>query len=637
MRIVGARTDVDPVASDVLPGMTNYFLGDNPERWRAGVEGYARVRYPRVLPGVDLVFYGNDQEQLEYDVVLAPGADPNGVALAFEGVESTRLDAAGRAVLRAPGASDLILTSPAGYQIGPQGGKQTVDVRYQVSDKALRFAVGKYDRRRELVIDPGIVYATYLGGTGFENAYAIAADAAGEAVVVGSTNSVDFPTVSPAQGTIHNGQVHSNAFITKFDASGSALVYSTYLGGSGPPVCCFDDYATAVAVDAAGQAYVVGTTYATDFPTVAPYQATNRTVVTETATGWVAKLSATGSLVYSSYLGGNYNDFLEGVAVDAAGDIFVTGEALSLDFPTAAPLQGTNHGSGDAFLTKLNAAGSALVYSTFLGGAKADNATAIAVDAAGSAYLGGVTLSTDFPTASPFQATNHDLPVTCTRCIAPRGDVFVTKLTPDGSALVYSTYLGGGLGEGVSGLAIDAAGDVFVSGSTTSTDFPTAFPLQPAPLSGTTGFVTMFNPSGSALMFSTYLDGNTGTGIAVDPAGQAVVGGNGLLTKFNGAGSALLYSTSLGGTIAGVSMGPNALAFVAGTVSSASLSTVSPYQSAFAGGSDAFFAKVADPPSAPVPAMGRWTAALAALLVALGALLARGFAAPRSAVGRPSS
>jgi hypothetical protein len=611
MQLRGGHRDVQPVGSGVLPGVTNYYLGNDPARWRTGVEGYARLRYPGVLPGVDVVYHGDDQEHLEYNLVLAPGANPGKVALLFEGAESVRIDAGGQAVLRLPGGGDLVQTAPVAYQTDAKGRRQPVGVRYELRDGALGFALGDFDRRRELVIDPSIVFATALAGNGAESAGGVAVDPSGETVVVGFTNSTNFPLVSPAQGTFH-GQLlsQSNAFITKFTESGSALVYSTYLGGSGRSVGGGGDYATGVAVSSAGEAFVVGITGSTDFPTVAPLQASNRNTSQDQTTTFVAKLTTSGALVYSTYLGGTFDDFGQAIAVDAAGEAFVAGEAGSIDFPTASPLQPASHGAADAFVAKLNASGSALVYSTYLGGGAVDAANAIAVDPAGEAFVGGRTLSTDFPTASPFQPTNHDLPVTCTRCNVSRGDAFVTKLNAAGSAMVYSTYLGGGQGEGVASLAIDPAGDAFVAGVTTSTDFPTASPYQPAPLAGPTAFVTKLDPGGAALLYSTYLDQSSGYGIAIDRAGAALVVGDSLMAKFNPSGSALLYSTTVtGGQLVSVALNFGGQPSVVGNETTG-------------GPTHVFFQKLADPTA--VPALSGAHLALAAFL-----LLATGWVARR--------
>src|SRR5208337_325915 len=288
-----------------------------------------------------------------------------------------------------------------------------------------------------------LVYSTYLGGSGYDRGYGIAADSAGNAYVTGETLSTDFPTVNPLQASLNGGE---NAFVSKLNAVGSALVYSTYLGGG-------DDQANGIAVDSSGNAYVTGATGSTDFPTVNPLQATNKAAGGTTV--FVAKLNPTGSApVYPTYLGGSRLDYGSGIAADSAGNAYVTGFTQSTDFPTVDPFQSSYGGAEDAFVAKLNPAGSALVYSTYLGGSNEDNGFGIAVDAAGNAYVTGRTYSTDFPTVNPLQATNN----------AVEGTAFVTKLNPAGSALAYSTYLGGSNTDFGYAIAVDAAGSAYVTG-----------------------------------------------------------------------------------------------------------------------------------------------------------------------------
>jgi uncharacterized repeat protein (TIGR01451 family) len=303
--------------------------------------------------------------------------------------------------------------------------------------------------------------------------------------------------------------------VTKLNASGSALVYSTYLGGS------YYDYGQGIAVDASGNAYVTGGTGSTDFPTANPLQA----AYGGNGDAFVAKLNAAGSaLVYSTYLGGSGGEDGLGIAVDASGNAYVTGVTESTNFPTANPFQALYERGGDAFVAKLNAAGSALIYSTYLGGIDPDEGFGIGVDASGNAYVTGYTGSTNFPTANPLQAHGGN------------GDAFVAKLNPAGSALVYSTYLGGSNDDYGYGIAVDASGNAYVTGRTQSTNFPTANPVQAAYGGGQfDAFVAKLNAAGSALVYSTYLGGgdlDEGLGIAVDPSGNAYVTGDTWSTNF---------------------------------------------------------------------------------------------------------
>jgi hypothetical protein len=364
-----------------------------------------------------------------------------------------------------------------------------------------------------------LVYSTYLGGSVSDEALGVAVDAAGDVYVVGVTTSTNFPTTNrPLQAAIGGG---TDAFVSKLNAAGTALVYSTYLGGSGT------DIANAVAVDAAGEAYVVGSTTSTNFPTADPLQAGNA----GSTDAFVAKLNVAGTgLVYSTYLGAFNSDSAYGVAVDAAGEAYVVGDTQSTNFPTVNPLPAGNGNAGGvgAFVSKLNAAGTALVYSTYLGGSGDDHAYGVAVDAAGDAYVVGVTTSTDFPTANPLQAA-----------IGATTTAFVSKLNAAGTALVYSTYLGGSSADLAFGVAVDAAGEAYVIGDTASTNFPTANPLQAANGGGTDAFVSKLNAAGTALVYSTYLGGSSNddaTGVAVDAAGSAYVVGYTTSTNFPTAG-----------------------------------------------------------------------------------------------------
>jgi hypothetical protein len=367
-----------------------------------------------------------------------------------------------------------------------------------------------------------LVYSTYLGGSGGDQGYGIAVDSSGDAYVTGYTASTDFPTVSPLQANLAG---EGNAFVAELNPSGSALVYSTYLGGSG------SDSAMGIAVDSSGNAYLTGLTGSTDFPTT-PSALQTTLGGTDITNAFVTKLNWSGaalSLVYSTYLGGNGGDGANGIAVDSSGNAYVTGYTASTNFPTAKPLQASLGGTGatNAFVAKLNWAAStstlSLVYSTYLGGSIFDDATGIAVGSSGSAYVTGWTQSTDFPTTrGAFQTTLGAAGIT---------NAFVAKLNWSGSALslVYSTYLGGSGGDGATGIAVDSSGNACVTGGAGSTDFPTANPLQASLAGDENAFAAELNPSGSALVYSTYLGGSgedEGEAIAVDSSGNTYVAGS---------------------------------------------------------------------------------------------------------------
>jgi len=413
---------------------------------------------------------------------------------------------------------------PVVYQPVTNGGQRTTDYGQRTpvdghyileASNRVQFQVAPYDHSKALFIDPVLSYSTYLGGSGGDSGTGIAVDSSGNAYVTGSTSSTDFPTVNPFQAT--NNARYGTAFVTKFNAAGSALVYSTYLGGSNGAS------GNGIAVDSSGNAYVTGQTSSTDFPTVNPFQATNNTDGGLTA--FVTKFNAAGSaLVYSTYLGGSWWDNGTGIAVDSSGSAYVTGSTNSADFPTVNPFQAN---WGGAFVTKFNAAGSALVYSTYLGGSDTTYGTGIALDSSGDAYVTGGTNSPNFPTVNPFQATRNG---------GYWWTAFVAKLNAAGSALVYSTYLGGGWWDNGTGIAVDSSGNAYVTGQTNSPGFPLMHPIQGycgsgcgINESGSAAFVTEFNAAGSALVYSTFLGGisswNGGNGIAVDSSGNAYVTG----------------------------------------------------------------------------------------------------------------
>ena len=627
MRLAGASAEPRVLGLEELPGKSNYFIGNDPKNWRTDVATYAKVRYEDIYPGVDLVYYGN-QGQLEYDFMVAPGADPRAIRLRFVeatrpvaqngrgGLRSLRIDPQGDLVLRIDGGQ-IRFHKPVVYQttpdLGPRtpGSRHVVDGRYVLrGEREVGFKVAAYDPKRPLIIDPTMSYSTYLGGSGYDIARGIAVDANGNAYVTGYTTSLDFPTASRL-----GSKGGANAFVAKLNAAGKALVYSTYLGGS------VFDFAGGIAVDASGNAYVTGTTYSTDFPTANAFQgSTNAGRVPD---AFVAKLNASGSaLLYSTYLGGSLGENGQAIAVDASGNAYVTGSTASSDFPTANAFQSTNRGGDDVFVTKLNVTGSAPVYSTYLGGSGNDEASGIAVDASGYAYVTGNTDSTSFPTANAIQGKNGG--VLGTR------DAFVTKLNAAGSGLLYSTYLGGSGDDDGFGIAVDSSGNTYVTGTTYSTDFPLVTPL-PIPNNALQGssdaFVTKLNATGSALVYSTYLGSSAeddGVGIAVDSSGNAYVTGDTFgsdfptknpmqaaygggmtdlfVTKLNAAGSAFIYSSYLGGSDQefgrAIAVDSSGSAYVTGFTASANFPTANPMQAMNAGGGfDAFVVKVSGAPA----------------------------------------
>ena len=554
--------------------ISNYFLGNDPGKWQSAVPNFARVRYSRIYPGIDLVYYGKDGN-LEYDWIVSPGADPGAIRMAFESADRLRIDEEGDLVVQV-GSSEHRHKRPIVYQ-EIEGERVGVAGRWTLDGKEGRFRIGSYDHRKALVIDPPLIFSTYLGGSGLDYGYAVAVDSIGNTYVTGGAGSTNFPTTNPMQSSLRGAEdifvtkinpsgtaklystylgggapdegrgiavdVQGNAYITgstgsidfptknpiqgkpggsgdaflvKLNATGSALVYSTYLGGIGT------DAGAAVALDPVGNAYVVGSTFSTDFPTKNPFQAARG--AQEDA--FVAKVNPSGTaLVYSTYLGGNNVDEGNGIAVDAAGSAYVTGYTASTDFPLQSPLRNSNVASVDAFVTKINPAGSALVYSTYLGGSATDYGTAIAVDSSGNAYVTGIVTSDDFPTVNAIDSTLGSHAV---------DDIFVTKFNPSGSALVYSTYLGGGSADDPYAIALDQSGNVYITGRTNSSDFPLTNPIQTTRFAFDM-FVTEINAAGSAKLFSTFIGGSgseSGRGIAVDKLGNIHVAGEGTSTDF---------------------------------------------------------------------------------------------------------
>ena len=558
MAILGANPTARLQASDPVPARSNYVNGTDASHWLSDVPAFASVKFQQVYPGIDLVYHARDG-QLEYDFVVAPGADPHAIQLGFDGATAVELDSRGDLVLRTA-AGDIRKRHPVIYQESIDGDRRPVEGGYVVSaDGRVAFEVGPYDAALPLVIDPVITYSTFLGGTGDDDGRRIAVDLQGNVYVIGNTQSTNFPVTAGGAQTIPGGG--KDVFVTKFSPTG-AVVYSTYIGGN-----C-DDSAGGIAVDGAGNAYVTGR-HKTCWGASSPQGA------------FVVKLAPLGAAVYHKVLAASYMDdsWGQAVALDAHGNVYVTGvtSSSSRDFPTTpGAYRTTDCGTGflvgyDGFVTKLDANGS-LVYSTYLCGTMNDSPNSISVDVAGSAYVVGSTESHDFPLVHPIQAQNKGGTLVATG--------FVTKLKPDGTGLVYSTYLGGSNGDSVNDVALDGAGNAYVTGDTQSDDFPvTPGVVQPEPgfpicvLSACSdAFATKINATGTGLVYSTYIsaeDDDVGTSIRVDGGGNAYVGGatwssylpvlnafqsmkrgsqEGFVVKLNPSGTRFVYATYLGGS-----------------------------------------------------------------------------------------
>jgi uncharacterized protein (TIGR03437 family) len=615
MRLAGAREGTaSPVGEQQLPGVANYLIGNDPARWHTGVPTYQRVRYPGIYPGVDLVYH-QSARQLEYDFVLAPGADSKQIRLQFPNARGVRLGANGDLAVITTGGT-VSLHKPVVYQV-VNGRRQSVDGGFTLfPGSTAGFRLGAYDRTQPLVIDPVLVYSTFLGGSSADAANAIAVDAQGNLYVSGSAGSTDFPLSQGAiQGTNNSRVQAPTAFAAKLDPTGTTLLYSTYLGGS------HGDVAYGLAVDTSGNAYITGATTSADFPsTIGAFQTANPGI----RSAFISKLNPTGTaLVYSTYLGGGsggygLGELARAIVVDSAGNAYVAGASFSGNFPlTAGAVQTQNKCffCSQAFAVKLNPAGSALLYSTYLGGTGAgvfsigpavfqgDSATGLWVDAAGNTYVTGYAYSSDFPvTAGAFQTKNVAYQTSGTVSSNPGYNTFVTKLNPTATALLYSTYVGGHGHDGAAGIAVDAAGNAYIAGGASSADFPvTAGALQLAnrSASASNAFVAKLNPTGSSLLYSTYLGGtgnDTATSLAIDSAGDvflagaatstdfpvtagafqtanlSTAGNTAFLTELNPAVNALVYSTYLGGsgtdTAAALALDSSGKVYLAGSSSS---------------------------------------------------------------------
>ena len=623
MKLRNANPAARVTGAEQLPGSSSYFIGNDPAKWRASVPRFAKVKYEEIYKGIDLVYYGN-QRQLEYDFIVAPGADPHRIGFEVRGARRIGRDERGDLVLKTS-AGEVRWHQPIAYQYQgkEEGARQLVAARYVITDaNRVGFEVADYDAARPLFIDP-LIYSTYMGGGGDDYAYGVAVDSAGNAYVTGQTYSTNFPTTSQGFQTVCRGPSgkscpkYGEAFVAKLNPEGSALLYSTYLGGTG------GDTGFSIAVDSGGNAYVTGQTYSSNFPTTTgAFQRVCKTNGTCGGRGdaFVTKLDPTGlALVYSTFIGGDGMDWGGGIAVDRAGNAYVTGSTSSPNFPTTPGAfrrvcSDSGCSLGDAFVAALNPAGSDLVYSTFLGGKGFDYGRSIAVDRTGNAYVTGGTNSTNFPTTpGAFQTVCGDVRYAL-------GDAFVAKLNPAGSALLYSTYLGGESYDVGTGIAIDGTGHAYVVGWTGSTDFPTRNPLQAFNAGSGDAFVAKLNTLGTALIYSTYLGGSgqdNGNGIAVDSAGNAYVTGgtssanfptetpvqtgnagscNAFVAKINPWGSALVYSTYLGGrdydTATGIAVDAAGDAYVSGAADSTNFPTSKPLQAANRGNEDAFLFKI---------------------------------------------
>lgn len=603
MKLAAANENPEIEGLNQLPGRVNSYIGNDPSKWQTDLPTYGKVKYSGVYDGIDLVYYGN-QRSLEYDFVLAPQANPDVIKLDFENAESVKLASNGDVLVRVGGQvvrqhapviyqeTDGVKTMiPGGYALNAATKKTTVG-----------FTVGEYDRSKPLVIDPVVVFSTYLGGSGgddlftSESVFNLVVDGAGTIYMTGVTPSGDFPTVSPQQP----GSAGSfDAFVTRMNPTGTALLYSSYFGGND------DDRAFGLALAPGGEVFISGSTFSTNLPMVTPFQNSNRGF----NDGFIARFASNGVLTYSTYFGGTGSDTTTFVKNQGTDVVVFGGSTGSADYPVANAIQPLHGGGTDITVGKLNLTTNALIFSTFLGGTGGDSTifSSGAVDAAGNIYIGGVAGSINYPTTpGAYQTENNG-----------SDDVVITKLNPTGSAFIYSTYIGGNLIDSADALAIDAEGNAYVTGFTRSANYPLKNAVQ-SQLKDPDAFVTKLNPTGTDVIFSTFLGGlnlERGSGITTDAAGNCYVTGrsnsgdfpakrslrpprgldDAFISKFNRDG-ALLFSTLLGGGANDYGFGVAADAsnnvYVGGRATRTFLITQGVVQPTLGGQADGFVTKI---------------------------------------------
>jgi len=636
LQFLDSNPSTQMTPSNQLVGKINYLIGNDPKSWHTDIPTFAKVAQHDLYPGIDVVYYGT-QRQLEYDFVVSPGADPRAIALSFAGANHLAVDEHGNLIISVA-TGHVRMRKPLAYQLGPSGERQLVAAKYVMRGaRGAAISVGQYNPKRTLVIDPILEYSTYLGGSNIDGGNAIAVAQDKTAFIAGGTFSTDFPTAHPLQPN-HGGpdDFSRDAFVAKISADGSTLLYATYLGGSN------EDVANGIAIDTFGNAYVAGTTLSGNFPATAGSANTlcggdgkcgsswnGKGLIV--SNGFVAKLNPAGSqLIYSTFIGEYESVRVQAIAVDKDEIAYVTGQTgpnlpVTIQLPpdtqppppfpiTASAFQTTLTGDDDAFVSKISASGSTILYSSYLGGDNEEIAYGIAVDGTANAYVTGLTYSNNFPvTGSALQATN-----------AGAGDAFLTKVNTDASgaaSLAYSTLLGGSGVDQANGVAVDANGNVYVAGLTSS---PGIASLRPYGGNGD-AFIAKFNPllSGSAsLLYFTYLGGSladSAGGIAIDSNGNVYVtgstvsadfpvagavfqpaygGGNAdaFVTKLDPAGTNILYSSFLGGSNTesgnGIAIDSIGSAYVTGQTCSLDFPLTNPEQASSGGNCDAFVSKV---------------------------------------------
>jgi hypothetical protein len=633
LRLLGASKNPHVAGEGPQPGRVNYFLGNDPAKWRRNIPTYDQVRYKNIYPGIDLLYYGNHR-QLEYDFAIAPGAEPERIQFEISGASDVHIDADGSLILTT-GIGELQFQTPTVYQES-KGQRLRVEGGYVVRDPThVGFQVAKYDRNSALLIDPVLVYSTYLGGSSDDQLSGIAVDTAGSIYVAGSTDSTDFP-LTPL-GTLSTGNTH--VLIAKLDATGSNLIYADYLGGNS------QDYGYALALDSANNLYVTGGTASSDFPVVNPFQGT----YLGGFDAFLSKISPDGSsLLYSTYFGAGGSNLPSSLAIDSTGEMVIAGYTSSTTFPVVnayQPSVSANQGGlfgNYGFLTKFAADGLSLVYSTYLAGSSnvpfncggtpcwpepSSIVNGMVLDTLGNAYVTGTTNTYNFPVTQGSYLTSDST--------QGNGSVgFLSKFSTSGN-LQYSTYFydATGVGTNPTAIAVDRSGSAYITGAALS--FGT-FPITTTAICDpgvygfacNSAFVTKFDATAATLLYSTFLGPNNNAlpqAIVLDGSNDAYImgyTGGGLFSTVNGlenyssgndillveldpAASTQLFATYLGGSgndqpaPAGMVLDAGGNLYIAGTTDSTDFPvTQHGFQSGLGGKTDGFILKIA-PDSSP--------------------------------------
>lgn len=591
----GANTGIEIHPEVETDYRVNYLIGNDPSAWLTDLPASESIIYKNLFDNIDLRIYGRES-RIEYDWIIKPGGEADKIRFKYDGVAKVSLSPNGDLIVTTR-FGEILHKKPEAWQI-IDGKKIPVGAEFiKITGNSYGFKVSEYDKKHELIIDPLVIpYSTYLGGTDVDYGYAIAVDSQGSAYVTGYSNSFNFPVQNAYQWWRTGNEV----FVTKFSPSGASLIYSTYIGGAGT------DRANGIALDSSNNAYITGYTTSNNFPMVNAYDnsfsASNDVFVTKIA-------PAGNSLVYSTYIGDTLSDIGNDIAVDTLNRAYVTGTTTSTTFPTINAYDASHNVGTDAFVLRLAEAGNALEYSTFLGTASTDEGHSVAVDSSFSAYVTGRTNGAGFPTLNPFQAARSG-----------GYDAFITKFSALGNTLVYSTYLGGTSDEECRGITIDAAGCAYVLGNTLSTNFPTLNPLQAARAGNTDLFITKMSAAGNTRVFSTYLGGTLyeyARGIAIDSTNSIYITGyttsvnfpifaaaqsthaggtnDAFITNISNTGGSLLYSTYLGGTLSDISwaiaVSSEPAAYICGYTLSTDFPLNNAYDTTLGGTTDVFCAK----------------------------------------------